>query len=257
MQKAEKKLGCLKGTARTNKPYIGYIEGTVNDASMPKGGKKQVSIIDKKVTFWAVNDFDVTVAPEDIVGCEVVGLGKSTGRLITAKFGEQTKKANEYGNALSLSFADGTSGVLEIKSFLAFSDIKVTLADKQRDPKLWEAAYRSPKYIPVVAGWLAPDGSKDEKYGDLVCPEGYTPDIVEFHQKAESSNKIEAMAEIKNVVQCKTKVSELCEALDLHTRFDGFSAITGNKDHVCADLVGEFIYIDEHARHYIRTKKQA
>ena len=257
MQTAEKKLNCLKGTMRANKPCIGYIEGTVNDASMPNGGKKQVSIIDKKVTFWAVSDFDVTVAPEDIVGCEVIGLGVSTGRSVTAKFGEQTKKAKEYANVLALSFADGTAGKLEIKSFLAFNDIKVTLADKQRDPKLWEGAYKSPNYIPVVAGWLAPNGLKDEKYDDLVCPEGYTPDIVEFHQKAESSNKIEAMAEIANVVQCKTRVSELCEALDLHTRFKGFSAITGNNDRVCADLVGEHIHINGGFRHYIRIKKQA
>ena len=43
MQKAEKKLGCLKGIARANMPNVGTIEGSVN-LSLTKGGKKQVSI---------------------------------------------------------------------------------------------------------------------------------------------------------------------------------------------------------------------
>lgn len=251
MQTSEKKLGCLKGTMRTNKPYIGYIGGSVNDATMPKGGRKQVSIIDKKVVFWIVNDFDVTVFPEDIIGCKVVGLGVSTGKSVTAKYGEQTKKAQEYGHALNLTFSDGTTGKLEVKDFLAFNDIKVT-----PDMKNWESAYVDSKYIPVVAGWLAPNGLKDEKYDEIVCPEGYTPDVVELRLKAESSNKIEAMAEIANAVKGKTKISELCEALDLHTRFnEEFYVVKGDNDHVYALLKGQHIHINGMIRNYIRLSK--
>ena len=250
MQTSEKKLGCLKGTMRANKPYIGYIGGSINDSTMPKGGRKQVSIIDKKVVFWIVKDFDVTVSPEDIVGCSVVDIGVPTGKLITAKYGEQTKKANEYGHAFLLTFSDGTTGKLEIKDFLAFNDIKVTPNMKE-----WASAYANPAYIPVVAGWLAPNGQKDGKYGDLVCPEGYTPDIVELRLKAESSNKISAIADIANAVQCKTPLSELSSALNLHTRFTGFNVVTGDNNRVYVTLTGSHISINNKPRAYIRIKK--
>lgn len=266
MKTAEKKLNCLKGTARANKPCVGYIGGSVNNATMPNGGRKQVSIIDKEVVFWAVNDFDVTVSPEDVVGCKVVGIGVDLHhKAVSTEKNESgaNKKADVYGHALELTFADGTSGKLEIIDFYAFKDekfirpdlnplIKVVTEDHW---KQWNALLSDQGYYPVVAGWLNSDGGRDEHYDDIVCPEDYSPDIIELKRKAQSSNKINALADMANAFMCNSILSELCKALDLHTRFEGFSSVKGNNDRVYAVLEKSHIYINDKIRNYIRAEK--
>ena len=113
MKTGEKKLGCLAGTVRTNQPWVGTIEGSVNNATMPKGGKKQVSI-DKEgnVLFWIVNDFDVTVLPEDVVGCELVRNGIYVHGGPSIKRGETNIRTNWFGPMLKLSFAQRVYCVL-------------------------------------------------------------------------------------------------------------------------------------------------
>ena len=123
MKTAEKKLGCLKGTLRANMPNVGTIEGSVNTSL--KSGRKQISI-DKEgnVLFWIVNDFDVTVTAEDIVGCEIISSGKSIMGGGNIKDGNDTIKEYWYGAKLKLTFADGTNGVLGLKLFsVAGSDL--------------------------------------------------------------------------------------------------------------------------------------
>ena len=266
MQKAEKKLGCLKGTGRANKPTVGYIGGTVNDETLPNGGRKQVSIIDGKVVFWIVNDFDVTVSPEDITGCEVVAIGVNMHHKVVSTEKNESgnnKKADQYGDVLELTFANGTTGKLEITEFCAFSDeglIRPDLNPKinaptDKDWKLWGACLANPEYYPVVAGWLREDGGKDENYDAVVCPEGYTPDIIKLVRKAQSSNKIVAMAELANAVKCRSKVTDLTEALNLHTRFAGFITLTGDNDRTYSIIKGQYIHIDGKIRRYIRNEK--
>ncbi len=265
MQTAEKKLNCLKGTGRANKPCIGYIEGSVNDASMPKGGKKQVSIIDKKVTFWAVNDFDVTVFPEDIVGCQVVAIGVNMKhKVVTTEKNESgaNKKADQYGDVLELTFANGTSGRLEVTDFCAFSDEAIIRPDlnplikspKEDDWKYWNSCLESEQYYPVVAGWISENGV-DEHYNDMIPPYGYTADIVKLVRKAQASNKINAVADIAKAVTLRNKITDLTEALDLHTRFEGFDTAYGDNNHTFSIIKGQNIKINDKYRRYIRLEK--
>jgi hypothetical protein len=266
MERAEKKLNCLKGTARANKPCVGYIEGSVNDASMPKGGRKQVSIIDGKVVFWAVNDFDVTLTSEDITGCTVSAIGVNLRHKIVSTQKNESgsnKKADTYGHVFDLTFADGTSGKLQVIDFYAFGDERHIRPDlnpsiKQVTDnhwKTWNSLLANSSYYPVVAGWLNADGSKDEHYDDLRAPEGYQPDIVELLPKAESSNKLIALSDLKDALTCNSTLSQLCMALDLHNRFEGFDSVKGNNDRVYAIVKKSHVYINEKIRNYVRLEK--
>lgn len=266
MQTAEKKLNCLKGIGRANKPCVGYISGSVNDATMPNGGRKQVSIIDKHITFWIVNDFDVTVFPEDIIGCRVTAIGVNMNHKVVAtekNASGANKKADQYGDVLELAFANGTSGKLEVIDFCAFSDEILIRPDlnphlnppRVSDWKLWNASVLSEEYYPVVAGWLKSDGSADEHYDDLLCPDEYLPDIVQLMRKAQASNKINAMADIANAFKLRNKITDITEALDLHTRFEGFITVTGDNNRTYSILNGQNILINDKLRRYIRLEK--
>ena len=266
MQKAEKKLGCLKGIGRANTPCVGYISGSVNDATMPNGGRKQVSIIDQKMTFWATNDYDVTVFPEDIVGCSVTGIGvdmKHTVATTEKNSQGSNRKANQFGDVLTLTFADGTSGKLEVTEFCAFSDEVLIRPDlnprikvpTEADWRLWNTWLTSGTYYPVVAGWLKPDGTKDEHYDDLLCPDTYLPDVVRLMKKAYASNKINAIKEMANAVKLRNKITDVTEALDLHTRFEGFSTVFGNDNHSYSILKGAYIDVGDKSVRYIRLEK--
>lgn len=170
MEVSAKKTGCLKGIARTNASNYGYIEGSVN-ASL-KGGAKQVCIEKGKVIFYLVNDYDVTVSPEDISGWEIVGIGvRNRESSKTVQVGDKQIRLIEYTNNLKVSFKNGTSGILKMDSLIVYPEDR------------YYNAPRCPQgYIPVVAGWLAPDGNKDDHYSDPVCPDEYTPDIVGFRK---------------------------------------------------------------------------
>ena len=175
MKTGEKKLGCLAGTVRTNQPWVGTIEGSVNNATMPKGGKKQVSI-DKEgnVLFWIVNDFDVTVLPEDVVGCELVRNGIYVHGGPSIKRGETNIRTNWFGPMLKLSFADGTEGILCVKAFRVEQNVyKPGFGD-----------------LPRVTGWLTPDGKRDEHFGDAICPEGYIPNVDGYYKSVRDTNQL-------------------------------------------------------------------
>ncbi len=175
MKTAEKKLGCLAGTARANMPNVGTIEGSVN-VSLTKGGKKQVSI-DKEgnVIFWIVNDFDVTVYPEDIVDCKVIGSGRYVMRGKALKNGDQTIREYWYGTIFELTFADGTTGRLTVKAFCtAGSDV-------------WKPGFGN---IPKVDGWLNPEGERDEHYKDAICPKGYKPNVLGYYKSSSGASQL-------------------------------------------------------------------
>lgn len=175
MQTAEKKLGCLKGIVRANLPNIGTIEGSVNK-SLTKGGAKQVSV-DKEghVLFWAVNDFDVTVLPEDVVDCKLIGSGRYIMGGGKVKQGEKSVSTYWYGTVFELTFADGTQGRLGVKTFCVVG----------RD--VWKPGFGQ---IPKVDGWLAPGGARDEHYKDAICPEGYTPNILGYYKITNAASQL-------------------------------------------------------------------
>ena len=192
MKVAEKKLNCLKGTARANMPNVGTISGSVNTTL--KSGSKQISI-DKEgnVIFWIVNDFDVIVTPEDIVDCKVDSVGKWIMGGSNIKNGDTTIKENWYGTYLNITFADGTTGRLGVKLFSVAG----------RD--LWKSGFGD---IPKVDGWLAPNGQRDEHYNDNVCPEGYTPNVEGYYKSYRKNSEWH----------------KLNKALKLSERFAGFDA---------------------------------
>ena len=195
MQTAEKKLGCLAGIGRTNSVFIGTIEGSVN-VSLPNGGKKQVSINkDGNVVFWIVNDYDVTVFPDDIVGCRIAGNGRYVLRSGITKVGDESIPNHYYGTVFELDFADGTTGKLAIKAFGVIGDT------------VWKPGSGE---IPKVDGWLAPNGSRDDHYKEPICPEGYRPNVVGYYkQKTMYGNPL----------------AEIDKALNLSARFpDAFEA---------------------------------
>ncbi len=60
----EKKLGFLKGLLRANGQVLGDIEGPVTPV---KSGKMPLSIVDGKLTMWAVREFDKTISKGDVL----------------------------------------------------------------------------------------------------------------------------------------------------------------------------------------------
>ncbi len=202
MEVSEKKLGCLKGTVRTNVEYVGYIEGSVNENL--KSGYKQVSIIDGKVVFWIVNDYDVAVTAEDITSYSVASVNtftRTTGVSKKRSDGQTTRvNVHEYTVNYALEFVNGKSGILKVRA--------ISVYDKDNLYNSSSALLQG--YIPEVKGWLAPNNTKDEHYDDIFCPEGYKADIRGYRKVCEISPRykvIKALNLPEDVVDPKIDVN--------------------------------------------------
>lgn len=176
METSEKKLGCLAGTLRFNTTRCGDIEGSVNTTL--KTGCKAVSIKDGKVLFWIVNDYDVTVTADDIASYSISSQNKKN-REKSRNVNNERIYMYEHTVNYDVEFKNGTNGCLKL--------ITLTVCAPEKNyNEINKMIFRNNKcpndYVPEVAGWLTADGTKDDKYNDVLCPDGYKADIVGFRK---------------------------------------------------------------------------
>lgn len=176
MEVSEKKLGCLKGIKRTNMDKCGYIEGSVNESL--KSGQKEVCVENGKAIFWIVNDYDVTVGPEDVASYTVSGVNVFT-RESSKNVNNQRVYLHQHTVNYDICFTNGKTGRLKVTS--------LTVCGKEANYNaINDRAFRNnvcpSGYVPEVVGWLNPQGERDEKFDDVLCPEGYKPKIVGFRK---------------------------------------------------------------------------
>lgn len=177
MEVSEKKLGCLAGTKRTNMSKCGYVEGSVNE-SLPNGGRKEVCVIDGKAVFWIVNDYDVTVSPEDVASYVVSGVNVFA-REYSRNVDNKRIFFDEHTVDYNINFTNCTNGTLMVKTI----NVEQPGADyKAMNLQIFNKNFCPKDYVPEVAGWLNPQGEIDDQYDAVFCPEGYSAHIIGFRK---------------------------------------------------------------------------